>query len=117
MTAPFLQVLAQADSASGDAADVQAVFGDLEKQGAGKLTGKGNLGASPTGKVSSSGMRTDIVGVANAFLKEPIPPTATGTVFQFLVQFLEKSSQGTGGATGSRASPSAKSGSSKSRSQ
>jgi hypothetical protein len=27
MTAPFLQVLAQADSASGDAADVQAVFG------------------------------------------------------------------------------------------
>lgn len=50
----------------------------------------------------------DIISVVHGFLKEEIPPTATGTVSQFLADYLKKCTEGGGGAAGSSTPPKAR---------
>jgi hypothetical protein len=64
------------------------------KSGAGKATGKGAGG--------SNAIQTNLVSAIDGFLREPVPQGASGTVFQLVIQYLEKAGGGAGGAAGGR---------------
>ncbi|OAV94899.1 hypothetical protein PTTG_26864 [Puccinia triticina 1-1 BBBD Race 1] len=101
MNTPLLQVLAHTSHASGavtgDASDPMSEVWDYD---ASKSYAKRQIGSAPGGKApDTSGLQSNIINAINGFLNEPVPESATGTVFQLVVQYLEKASQGAGGGT------------------
>ncbi|POV99918.1 hypothetical protein PSTT_13465 [Puccinia striiformis] len=89
-----------ADGPASDTAEVKSVFTDLEKQGAGKTSASVKLPGGPAGAVDPQVARQSIINAFYGFLDEKVPEGTTGSVFQLLIQYLEKVSQGTGGAAG-----------------
>lgn len=78
---------------------------DLEKQGAGKTSSNVKLPAAPAGAIDPLVARQSIINAFYGFLDEKVPEGTTGTVFQLLIQYLEKVSQGTEGAAAPAGAP------------
>ncbi|KAH9444259.1 hypothetical protein Pst134EA_032431 [Puccinia striiformis f. sp. tritici] len=73
------------------------------KQGAGKTSASVKLPGGPAGAVDPQVAR-QASSMLSRFPRRKSPWGTTGSVFQLLIQYLEKVSQGTGGAAGAAGS-------------
>ncbi|WAR52876.1 hypothetical protein PtB15_2B304 [Puccinia triticina] len=83
----------------GDTTEVASVFQNLEKQGVGKTSANDKLPPPPAGAVSPQVVRQSFTNAVFGFLDEKVPEGATGTVFQLVIQYLEKVGQVNGGGS------------------